>query len=114
MPEWFPGAGWKRWILVLRDRLIKMRNVPYDITKAAVVSRVHTPLNGIIGYIETLSLRKLSGDTTPTFVSSMMEDTQADEVTKKWISATACTQLPFVPFTRYIHIMSLFSRWYRR
>ena len=41
MPDWFPGAGWKRLGAVIRDRIKQMCDVPHEYTKAAVVS--HSP-----------------------------------------------------------------------
>ena len=93
VPEWFPGAGWKRHCAVIRDRLIKMLNVPYECTRTAVVCRIHTPkLFVIIVCVDTHPFPKRSGAAPATFVSDMLEDDSADETTKKGIAASACEQ----------------------
>jgi hypothetical protein len=93
VPEWFPGAAWKRHCAVIRDRLIKMLNVPYECTRTAVVCRIHTLKSFvIIGCINTHPFLKRSGDAPRTFVSDMLEDDSTDETTKKGIAASACKQ----------------------
>lgn len=82
VPEWMPGAGFKRWARGARVKLHEMTRAPIEMVKQQMVSTKH-----LITYTVKVAYQaQAEGTAAPSFVSRNLEE-GADQETLTWVAA---------------------------
>lgn len=122
VPEWFPGADWKRKVPVYRRCLHRMVNEPYEWAKGQMVFYFCSILPLLISQsVDYIALLQAAGTARPSFLSTHLHDqgmTPEQARTVKWAAAGVYSGLPSFPSLKYllrnIHSLAKIMQNYRR